>query len=481
MHTFSRRAWFDWLTLLFVAALRSIAWAACASPVLMAQSGLGALVGDHAVFQQSRPLAFSGRAAPGTEVALRLSSRSARTTCDADGKWRVELEPLEVGGPHELAIDVGTEKHVARDVWIGDVWLAGGQSNLDWPLSESASAEQAVAGARDERLRFFVVEKQFGAEREGTVRGRWVVAHPDVAAALPAVPFYFGQSLRQARNAPLGIVVSAWGGTTAEAWTDPRVLRESPRLESSWKRPARESHLQPGVLYQGMIAPLAELELCGVIFYQGESNTPVAAAYRDLFGALIGSWRANFRRPELPFLYVQLTGYGETPTAPSDSPWAALRQAQAECEDLPRTAMVPIIDLGEALDIHPKRKREVGARLALAARALSYGEKDLAWRGPTLMRCRFEGEKAELEFQDAPGGLRLREGEARDALERSFAVAGADGIWHWARARLVDGTKVELECPSVKEPRRVRYAWADFPCAPLEDAKTGLPLAPFEG
>lgn len=228
----------------------------------------------------------------------------------------------------------------------------------------------------------------------------------------------------------------------------------------------------PTVLFNAMIAPLIPYALKGVIWYQGESNTGRAAQYRTLFPALISDWRRHWGAPGLPFLFVQLANFKAAAPQPGPSAWAELREAQAQTLALPRTGMATAIDLGEANDIHPTNKQDVGHRLALVARRTVYGEKTLVASGPTYARMQPEGAAVRLKFTNVGAGL-----VAKTDTLRGFAVAGADQQFHWATARLV-GNEVVVQSPEVPAPLAVRYAWADNPAATLYN-KDGLPAPPF--
>ncbi len=231
----------------------------------------------------------------------------------------------------------------------------------------------------------------------------------------------------------------------------------------------------PSVLWNGMMAPLARLPIAGVIWYQGESNVAHAYEYRTLFPTMIRSWRAAWGEPALPFLYVQLPNFGGTRAAGralGDSGWAELREAQALALREPRTAMAVTIDVGEADNLHPRNKQEVGRRLALAALKSVYG-RDVVAAGPTFLSAVREGPAMRVRFSSIASGLDTSDG----AAPRGFLVAGADHTWHAATAR-IDGASVIVSSPDVPDPVAVRYDWADAPASNLRN-QADLPAAPF--
>jgi len=222
-----------------------------------------------------------------------------------------------------------------------------------------------------------------------------------------------------------------------------------------------------------MIAPIVGFPLRGVLWYQGESNVAQAADYAELTEVLIADWRAKWKSPDMPFLYVQLANHKDRSDDPgARTQIAPFREAQTAALRVPHTGMAVAIDIGDAKDIHPKNKQEVGHRLALIARAQVYGEKELPYSGPVLASARAEGGQVRLKFQHDRGGLRTR----GDQL-KGFAMAGPDGKFVWAKARVEDGSVV-LSSESVTKPTQVRYAWADNPEATLING-AGLPAVPF--
>lgn len=226
---------------------------------------------------------------------------------------------------------------------------------------------------------------------------------------------------------------------------------------------------KPLGLYNAMIAPLQKLPVKAVLWYQGESNVGAYQQYAQRFRAMIHQWRAQWQQPELPFLYVQLANYLPKQPTPQQSSWAGLREAQAAVLTEPNTAMVVAIDTGEWNDIHPVDKRTLGSRMALAARAMVYGES-IEYRGPVLNSIRREGAFLRLTFDFAGSGLQLRQGQA-------FAIAGKDGRFVWANVQLKDG-QIWLSHPQVPAPTQVRYGHADNPDAVLYNS-AGLPASPF--
>jgi sialate O-acetylesterase len=230
---------------------------------------------------------------------------------------------------------------------------------------------------------------------------------------------------------------------------------------------------QPTALYNSMIAPLINYAIKGFVWYQGESNTSKPDEYAKLQPAMIADWRSKWNEGDLPFLFVQLPGFGDYNYLPSESQWATFREAQAKSLSVPNTAMAVAIDLGEWNDIHPDRKKPVGDRLALAAEKIAYGE-NIVYAGPLYQSSKIEGDKIIISFTHTGEGLSTNDGEAPD----EFAIAGEDKKFVWADAK-IEGDKIIVSSDEVPNPKYVRYAWSDTPVNPNLINKEGLPAAPF--
>lgn len=438
---------------------------------------LPAVFGDHMVLQADLAPSVFGWAEPGEDVTVSmyvgdgvrlLQEGSARA--DAGGRFRIRLQPLAPGDL--LRIEVrGSNTIVLRDVLVGEVWIASGQSNMEWPVSQSAGAEEELAAPHAPKLRIFQVQRAAADGPAADVVGVWREVDAESLANFSAVAYSFGRELAARVPRPVGLIQAAWGGTPAEAWTERSFLEGSPDFAAILARRPERAASRASTLFNGMIAPLSGLRVRGVIWYQGESNADRAEQYRTLFPALIRSWRAAFTDPELAFVWVQLANFRARAEQPGESEWAELREAQSLALELPRTGMVSAIDVGDAEDIHPRDKRTVGERLASVARAIVYGQS-VESSGPTFREFRREGAELVLAFDHA-AGLRTRDG----AAPLGFAVAAADGEFQWADARIADG-EVRLHCAGVPEPMHVRYAWADNPAVNLVNA-AGLPALPF--
>ncbi len=441
---------------------------------------LPSLYGDGMVLQREAPLRFHGKAAPGAEVRLDLAfgelRRSGRATAGEDGVWSLALEALPASGPGTVTVASGSDSRTLTDVWIGEVWICSGQSNMEWSMRHGIQDTAGFrAGADQPDLRLFQVPKASTAEPQEDCRASWSACTPETVFGFSAVAYFFGRELLPQVDCKIGLIESAWGGSAAEAWTAPEDLAAdpdlAPLLENVEKAPPnhKASHLM-----NGMLAPLFGFGIRGVIWYQGESNAGRAWQYRKLFPTMIRSWRRKFDQGDFPFLWVQLASFKAWKPEPGDSDWAELREAQSLALELPNTGQAVIIDLGEARDIHPRNKHEVGRRLALIARRVAYGQ-EVVDGGPILREWEVRSDgSVRLAFDRVAGGLLELGGGAL----RGFTVAGEDQVFHHARASIQGRDTVILECPEEPAPVAVRYGWADNPGCNLGNQE-GLPASPF--
>jgi sialate O-acetylesterase len=324
---------------------------------------------------------------------------------------------------------------------------------------------------------------------------RWNICTPQTISTYSAIGYYFGRDLQKAIDVPIGLIHVSWGATCIDTWSPREVLRndalgqkELKEWDTAWnayrkdktkKNPNQANNSnefcvvsnQPAGLFNGAIHPLIPYAIKGVIWYQGEGNTPEPNRYLKLFPAMIQGWRKAWGQGNFPFIYVQLANYDKRLPEPSQSDWAELRESQMLAQKTPNTAMITAIDIGEEANIHPINKQEVGRRLALAAQAMVYGKK-VVYSGPVYQSMRIENGKIHLRFKQINGGLMVKGPELK-----GFAIAGDDKTFVWASAR-IEGDSVVVWNDAVKKPVAVRYAWAKNPECNLYN-KEGLPAFPF--
>ncbi len=487
----------------YLAALvaTSLAWSSVC--VTRADVKLHGLFTDNMVLQQGARLKIWGWADAGEEVTISLAGATAKARPAASGKWMATLPAQKAGGPLTIIVK-GKNTLALTNVLVGEVWIASGQSNMEWPLRSAFEAEKAIAASANPMLRLYTVPKLKADQPVDNVNAVWQECGPQTSPGFSAVGYYFGRDLQKALQVPVGIIHTSWGGSPAEVWMNEKVLAANPDYKrdildpypvqlkkvqaaiAQWEKERAEAQKngqpfnkrrpaagwKPTELYNGMIAPLIPFPIKGAIWYQGESNAGRAYRYRTLFADMIKNWRKDWGQGNFTFLLVQLAPFMAIKDQPGDSTWAELREAQLlSTQILPKVGMAVITDVGDEKDIHPKKKEPVGARLALAARGIAYREK-IEYSGPVYKGMKVKDSKAILSFEHVGSGL-----EARDGELKGFAVCGEDKKFVWAKAE-IQGDKVVVSSPEVPKPVAVRFGWADCPVVNFWN-KDGLPATPF--
>lgn len=609
---------------------------------------------DGMVLQREQPLKIWGTAHPNETLDLQFRGKKYLAKSDTTGHWYVELAPQEAGGPFELIIEGTKERLVIEDILVGDVWLLGGQSNMELPIQRTLDLyANEVQEATNPWIRQFRVAMtyDFNGPQRIIQGGPWRSVTPNTVMEFSALGYFFAQAHYEKYKVPVGLVLTAVGGTPVEAWLSERMLRslgqyeeildlckdvtfiqetttrEMERLnnwygelnssdaglrketvpwscpdldDSDWdfftvpgsfgdtplegvhgavwfrrtfelsdeilgtgallrlgaiidadeayingtlvgrtdyKYPPRKYqvnqeillpgtnyialrvisnrgiggfvegksyalelgphrvelagkwkykvgvtmdvlpqltffHYKPSGVYNGMIAPLAGCRFRGILWYQGESNTHTAENYQGLFRALIKNWRETFASPDLPFFYVQLPNFDASRETAVPYKWAELRDAQLKALDVPGTAMVVAIDLGEENDLHPQNKKDIALRLSLNVQKLIFGEPIIA-QGPRVQRLEQRGSELVIYFTELGGGL-----VAKGGLLAGFDVCGAEGRYYPAQA-LIEGDTIIVRSSAVNDPKGVRYAWEDNPVKANLYNKANLPASPF--
>ncbi len=424
-----------------------------------------ALFSDNAVLQQKAKVPVWGTTDQADKVTVAIAGQEVSAT-PQNGAWKVELAPLAAGGPHTLTISQGDQKIELKNILVGEVWICGGQSNMQWAVKQSDGASEAIANSANDKIRLFTAPRKHADQPQATVDAAWTPCNPETVGEFSAVGYYFGRDLQKKLGVPVGLIASNYGGTAAEQWMSKESIESHPDLKDMSKPQGATT------LYNAMIAPLAPYAIEGVIWYQGESNAGRSYQYRTLLPAMIKNWRDTFGQGEFPFLIVQIAPYEAIVREPSDSIWAEIRDSQLfVAQQVPKTALIVTTDVGDERDIHPRRKEPVGARLALAARALAYGE-NLEFSGPLYDSMSVADGKVRLRFKHLGGGL-----VAKDGPLTGFTIAGDDKKFYSADA-VIDGDTVVVSSDKVPAPVAVRYGWAAYPVVNLWN-KAGLPASPF--
>ena len=469
------------------------------------------LFSDHAVLQSGMPIPVWGIADPGEKVTVILGKRKQATVAAADGHWMVKLRKLAPGGPFIMTI-AGKNTVTVNDVLVGEDWIGSGQSNMAFTVSVKAASfagmqdeDKEIAAANYPQLRIFMATTKKSYEPENEIKGEWKIATPENAPAFSAVAYLFGRDLNQALKVPVGMVVVAFGASTAESWisrpvvaadpemtpmlthfddlynfykthpgttTDqappaPQTINSRPGKPGPLRDPVQDQH-QPTVLYNGMLHPIVPFAMRGVIWYQGESivgGKAGVALYPHVMEALTKDWRTEWGEGNFPFYCVQL------PPLKNASNNPMVREGQAKLLALPNTGMAVTLDVGDPTNVHPKNKEPVGDRLSRIALANVYGRK-IEFSGPVYSSSKVEGATIVVSFTHADGLT------GKDGPLQWFQLAGADGKYVDATAT-VQGKTVVIRSDLVPTPVSVRYAWDNYPQGANLVNAAGLPAAPF--
>ncbi len=485
--------------------------------IALAEVKPNGLISDGMVLQQKTLVKIWGSAAPSEKVTVTFREQTQSTVADANGNWLLQLQSKSAGGPYPMSI-AGSNTINLPNVYVGEVWVLSGQSNMEYALWHCVGGPEAIASSANPNLRLITIPHTATATPQTDVTAHWVEASPETTKNFSAVGYWFGSKLQKQLGVPVGLINDVWGGTTIEAWLsrdildnlpeknkytdydtvkaayDQTILQQQP-IKDKYDQDvaaALQQHLPkppmphlagplrgPSMLYNGMIAPIENYTIQGVVWYQGESNAYVGRAntYRFLLPRLIESWRAKWGQGNFPFIIPQITPNRKPisnldPNTPSGI--AVLREAQFLALKEPNTALVVTTDLADADgDVHYKRKEPAGQRIQLAAMALAYGDK-AEFSGPLFQGAKFDAGKATISFTHVGGGL-----VAKDGLLTGFIIAGADKKFVVADAK-IEGDQVVVSSPLVPEPVSVRYGWADNPVPTLNLwNKADLPASPF--
>lgn len=454
--------------------------------IAQAEVSLPKVFADHMVLQRDMKIPVWGWADPRERVEVTFQDKSYKTRADKSGKWQVEMNSSTAGGPFTLTVK-GKNTLSLKDVLVGDVWLLGGQSNMEWPLSQTNSGEDSISLADYPNIRLFEVRQNVSIfPIKDVPEASWNLCSPETIADFSAIGYYFGKNLHQDLDIPIGLLDINWGGTVSEAWTSGEALTTHADFEGKMTayQASGEADFQnaenkgpnswPASLFHGMLEPIIPFGIKGALWYQGESNAPRAYQYREIFPLMIQDWRSQWGQGDFPFLWVQLANFKQPVAQPKDSDWAELREAQSMTLSLPNTGQAVIIDKGEADDIHPRDKWTVGERLARSAKKVAYGQ-NVVYSGPTFNKMEIEGNKARIIFDHVGSGLKIND---KYGYVKGFAIAGEDKVFHWANA-CQDGNDIIVYSDKVPHPKSVRYGWADNPDDVNVYNTEGLPASPF--
>ncbi|MDP6630645.1 MAG: sialate O-acetylesterase [Kiritimatiellia bacterium] len=500
----------------------------------MAAPRLPGFFTDNMVLQREMEVPVWGWADPGEVVTVAFGGQSVSATAGANGKWMVKLAAMPASGEGRVlkASSKSGQPVALANVVVGEVWICSGQSNMEWTMSGIKNSKEEIVAATFPLIRHMKVGHVATDVPLADLKSEWQVCSPSTAGGFTAVGYFFARKLHAELAIPIGLIGSNWGGTRVEPWTPPVGFRAIPELSDisarvdatlpgtavgkaayetliakvdTWSAEAKTkvaegqcppplptpprvggSHQDPTRIYNAMIHPLIPYAIRGAIWYQGESNGGEGVSYFHKKQALIGGWRKLWNQGAFPFYFVQLANFKQATDAPAGGDgWAKTREAQSQCLTIPNVGMAVITDIGEAKDIHPRNKQDVGLRLALWALAKDYGQKDRVYSGPLYKSHTIKDGAIRVTFDHAGSGLIVgkKEGLAPTTEDSAgtltrFAIAGADKQWHWADA-VIDGNSVVLSSANVAEPVAARYAFSMNPEGANLYNREGLPASPF--
>lgn len=514
--------------------------AAFGAPALRAEVRLANSFGDNMVLQRDQPVPVWGWAAPGERVTVAFAGQTPSAVANADGRWQVTLAPLKVSAVPGTLAATGTNTVTAKNVLVGDVWLCSGQSNMEMPVAGLISAQEQ-AGAGNPLIRHMKVPgKSDSLPHPDIEKTRWDVCTSQTVAGFTAAGYFFAREVQRETGLPLGVINCAAGGSMIDQWIPADTFATIPEIAplmrwvdaynpktpqgrenyarftaqmKDWvaaaeaaqargacpppvpEQPGAASH--PSKLYNAMAYPLVGFGIKGVLWYQGENHQREGVRHHHKLRALTSGWRDAWNQANpvtglartFPFYWVQLPNFKQPdrsrPEWNGEDDWPGLREGQRRALALTNVGMAVTIDLGDAADVHPRNKQDVGKRLALWALAKTYGKDLKVWSGPLYRSHAVEGGRIRIAFEQAGSGLMAgaKQGlePAREVKDRGiqwFAVAGDDKVWRWADA-VIEGDTVVVSSPAVAKPVAVRYAVVMNPTAPLLYNREGLPATPF--
>jgi len=457
---------------------------------------------DHMVLQQKAKIQVWGKANAGEIIDVTFNHRAEKCMVNEAGEWSLNFDPAPAGGNYTLKVIAGNGQTVViNDILVGELWVCAGQSNMEFPLKDGANASSDIFRAQNPNIRLLNMK---GIVRPDDTRwdslsldkinkleflqGKWESCNRANAAEFSAIGYYFGKKLNEKLNIPVGIIQVTVGGAPIEAFIDRKTLEFDPNLVDvlfKWKQnnlimdwcreraalnislsknELQRHPFEPAYIYESGIQMLKGLAIAGVIWYQGESNAHNAEHYVHAFPLLVRSWRKTFNDEKMPFYFAQLSAI--------DRPaWPYFRDIQRKLSQIvPNTGMVVTSDLGDSLNVHPKRKREVGERFANLALANVYGQNPV-YCSPEVSEIIQTGDLVRIKFDHAVH-LQTSDGQPIRELE----IAGTDGIYEEAKG-VIEAN--ELLITTIKPIQKVRYGWKPFSRGNLVN-EAGLPASTFE-
>lgn len=446
------------------------------------------------VLQQQSECKLWGTATPGKVVDVHVSWSKLRqcVTAGKDGKWSISIQtPVASYDAHTVTVveladgnKKASDTKTFENCLIGEVWLCAGQSNMEMPMKGYPSqpienGNMDILHSKDNALHLFTQKRTSLVEPTDSTRGEWKLAEPVSVREFSATAYYFGRELRRMLDVPVGLIVTAWGGSSCESWMNHETVKPFVNAGSPYQIPYKPEDIksknrQPTVLYNGMLHPFIGYGIKGAIWYQGEDNAPRYQDYAQQMNAMVGLWRKQWGVGEFPFFYCQIAPYeyeliGWTVNS------ALLREQQLMAEKMiPNAGMAVLMDAGIEKGIHPPKKNIAGERLAVLALVKTYGVQGVTAESARFKAMHVENGAAILEFENDKMNLYGKDSSFTSEL---FEVAGDDRVFHPAKMELHNRKYLRVWSPDVPNPVAVRYAFKNWVDGDL--FCDGLPLSSF--
>jgi sialate O-acetylesterase len=446
---------------------------------ISAQTKVPRFFSDNMVLQQNEKVAIWGNDKPNVKITIKGNwGEEVSGKSDKDGNWKLRIQTPSAGGPYSLLIKGSVEIHF-ENILMGEVWICSGQSNMEMPVKGFLSqpingSNEFILNSKNNELRLFSIEKNTSlSPLKDVSTGNWTLAEPSTVKEFSATAYFFGKKLQEVLNIPVGLIMTSWGGSSAEAWMDKETLSEFEDITFPEVIPKTGQNQTPTLLYNAMMHPFIGLNIKGMIWYQGESNRNKAEQYKQIFPALIESWREQWQQGSFSFYFVQIAPFSYSGDKGLESP--LLREAQLyTMQTVENTGMAVTADIGDYKTIHPAEKEKVGNRLAYWALVKDYGFESIAFSGP-IYHSMEKNDKGEivLKFDYADNGFT----SFGEELE-GFEIAGKDKVFHPAEVKINNNKTISVWSKDVTDPQSVRYAFKSFVKANLYNTD-GLPASPF--
>jgi sialate O-acetylesterase len=433
------------------------------------------IMSSNMVLQQNSQATLWGWADPSERFIIECSWKTTVDSVTAfnSGKWKAKVSTPTAGGPYTITIKGRRNTIVLENILIGEVWVCSGQSNME--MSNTKQIQDELPNSKNDKIRFFTVAKKTSEYPQDHCEGEWVSCNEETLRRFSAAGYFFGKKLQTDLNVPIGLIQSAWSGTPVELWDPNEVIDSDPLMKEAATKIKDVTYRpnKPAMIYNAMIYPISNYTIAGVIWYQGEGNTPRAYAYEKMFTGMIGAWRKQFEQ-DFPFYYVQIAPYASYET-PYEA--ALLMEQQTRSLSYPKTGMVVITDLVDNIKSqHPLDKLNVGLRLANLALADTYKKNIPApvYLNPKYNRMEINKGKVNLYFDNAPNGFMLKGGEKQPT---EFYIAGSDQNFLPAEVKLEKG-RIVVWNKEIANPVAVRFSFSNIGMSNVFN-KEGLPIIPF--